>query len=236
MLMSQIIARYQNIKDTKVYFFDLKTELRDIKKSTTPASLSMNKARVKMQNGLTLSEQVENLREAILSNLLLNTEFARNNRALKDYDKFFEILKSPADKADDDLIAQLICALHISKAKFKDIDLFLLDLCSCSSITEKIDHNMLNDMQTNVGVNVMDFFISVINNSKITEKIELLVSTLISNKPLLLHSKDVKLKLFTSSVLGLHGFSGDGVIYLSIYMIHSLYQLCLYFKRSSVSI
>lgn len=157
---------------------------------------------------------------------------------MEDYDKFFEMLKSLADKADDDLIAQLICALHISKIKFEEVDLFLLYLCSCSSITQKIYPYMLTnvDVQTNVAVNVMDFFITVINNTKITEKIELLVSTLISNKPLLLHSKDVKLKLFASSVLGLHGFSGDGVIYLNIDKIHSLYHKCLNFKRSSVNI
>lgn len=236
MLTSQIIARYQKIKDTKGYSFDLKTELREITKTTTTESPSMNKARVKMQNGLTLSEQVENLREAILSNILLNSEFRPNTIAVENYDKFFEMLKSSTDKADDDLIAKLICALHISKTKFEEVDLFLLYVCSCSIVTQKIDTNMLNDMQTNIRVNFMDFFISVINNTKITEKIELFVSTLISNKPLLLHSKDVKLKLFTSSVPGLHGFSGDGVIYLNIDKIHCLYYTCLNFKRSSANI
>lgn len=133
------------------------------------------------------------------------------------------------------LIAKHICALHMSKSKF-GIDMFITFLSLCSSIfIEGLDYPNLRVIKTRLQLDVAEFFTFVAKSSKITAKIEALVSK-ISLKSLARHTKDVELKLFSSRISGLHGFSGDGVVYISVNQIYKLYQVCLSHKLSSVSI
>lgn len=63
------------------------------------------------------------------------------------------------------------------------------------------------------------------DNINISAKIEKLASS-ISGKSLPKLCKDVKLILFSCQIVGLHGFSGDGAIYVNIDEIVTLYRLC----------
>jgi hypothetical protein len=219
-------------------YFDLKEQLQIISNQSSPGSPSLiKKAKVNMQSA-TFSQQVEILREAILANLLLNSEFESTNTMINDYQHFFEMLKSSTNQKDENTLAQHICALHMSQLSFSS-QYFVDFLNRCSSVTIKgIDpaiEKAFVEIQKKVVIDVQDFFKSVMNNSKITEKIEHIVSD-ISQKPLPLRCKNVELKLFASKIPSLYGFSGDGVIYVSIDEIRSLYMACLKSKRSMVII
>jgi len=121
-------------------------------------------------------EKVGNLRAAILTNLLLNEEFKSKYTKVEKYDHFFEMLKRPINQADENLIAQHICALHMSKMKFS-FKHFVDLMCKCSSIlSEGVDAAILQvfvEVQSQVGVDVAKFFKDVMKNSKVQTKLNI---------------------------------------------------------------
>ena len=232
-MLKEIIDKFKSEKDNGSRTFDLKAELVKLLKT------SGNKSpKLKVVTGLEYNEEIESLREAILSNLSLNPSFLTNNIDIRYYEPIFKTLSSEIDENDNDLKHKLTCMLHMAKSSLGRN--FVKLLSDCTYVTANHINPVLNDefkaLINKIGIpDIVQFFRTIMDNKNISAKIENLASS-ISGKPLSTLCTDVKLILFSCPIEGLHGFSGDEAIYVNIDELVILYDLCHQFHPNRTSL
>ena len=226
-MLKEIIDKFKSEKDNGSRTFDLKAELVKLWKTSGNKETSPN-----VVTGY--HEEIESLRESILSNLRLNTFFISVNTDIKHYEPIFEALSCDVNENEKDLKHKLTCMFHMANSNLGRK--FVHYLKECTTIkTHDLDDPVLDEFKAinnSMGISDIDiFFRSIMENKNISAKIEKLASS-ISGKSLSTFCKDVKLILFSCRIVGLHGFSGDGAIYVNIDEIVTLYRLCDQFYRN----